>query len=67
MCAATIELFKAASKGDLERLKKLLESGVDVNAMSDFYGRTALHDAAAEGHFAVVDFLVKKGSFSMMP
>lgn len=57
-----VELFKAASKGDLERLKKLLTSGIDVNAKSDFYGRTALHDAAAEGHLAVVDFLIKKGT-----
>jgi ankyrin repeat protein len=40
--------FEAASKGDTEALKRLLEQNVDVHAVdAAAYGKTALHTAAA--------------------
>ena len=37
-------LHVAAGKGDIEHVKRLLDSGVDVEAR-DRFGMTALHDA----------------------
>ena len=55
------QLFiQAASKGDIERLSKLLDY-VDINC-SDYDGRTGLHLAAVENKLDVVTFLLKNGS-----
>ncbi|TMW69735.1 hypothetical protein Poli38472_001891 [Pythium oligandrum] len=51
------KLIEAAGKGDLSRVKKLLEKGADVNAL-DKYGRTALHLASFYGHSDVVGLLL---------
>lgn len=48
----------ASSKGDLQTLQKYHECGVNVSAIMDYDKRTALHLAACEGHFHVVDWLV---------
>jgi len=55
------ELLKASEKGDVEKVKKLLEEGADVNA-KDFLGFTSLHLAASNGHFNVVKLLIEKGA-----
>jgi glutaminase len=49
----------AAYQGDLDEIKRLVASDVDLN-MSDYDGRTALHLAAAENHAHVVSYLVRK-------
>lgn len=55
------ELRRAASAGDLTKVKKLLDAGVDVNA-ANRYGGTALAFAADKGHAAVVDLLLERGA-----
>ncbi|MFD9550631.1 glutaminase A [Nocardia salmonicida] len=58
---ATIRLLWSASRGDLDELRALLATGVEAGA-ADYDGRTALHVAAAEGHLAVVQFLIDHGA-----
>ena len=54
-------LFKAAQDGDLERLRTLIEKGVDVNSKTR-YSATALSFAAEKGHLEMVRFLLEKGA-----
>jgi ankyrin repeat protein len=55
-----VNLYKAASKGDLPELKRLIELGVDVNA-KDKLGLTALNYAYWRGHRDVVRALLDAG------
>jgi ankyrin repeat protein len=50
-------LVRAAKEGDEQRIRGLLEAGVDVEAASSS-GRTALHAAAAAGHASIIPLLV---------
>jgi hypothetical protein len=54
-------LRRAASAGDLAKVKELLAAGVDVNA-ANAYGGTALSFACDKGHAAVVDLLIERGA-----
>ncbi|KAH0566199.1 hypothetical protein GP486_000397 [Trichoglossum hirsutum] len=54
-------LFKAAVSGDKQQVDFLLEQGDDPSAKSRF-GWTAIHFAAANGHYGVVQALVKAGA-----
>ena len=54
-------LRRAASTGDVAKVKELLASGVDVNA-ANTYGGTALAFACDKGHAAVVDLLLERGA-----
>jgi len=54
-------LHLAAYMGDMEKLKKLLEEGVNVNTPAT-YDTTALHAAANGGNKDVVQFLIGKGA-----
>ena len=58
---AEVDIWAAAREGDLERVKTLLESGVDVDAETR-YRVTPLYFAAAYGHAELVDFLLEKGA-----
>lgn len=58
---ANIRLMYLASEGDLDGIRELLESGIDVN-FGDIDGRTALHVAACQGRPDVVDLLLQKGA-----
>jgi ankyrin repeat protein len=51
--------FKAAFRGDLATIKKLIESGVDVN-MKDKTGKTPLILAAQNGHQDIIELLLSK-------
>ncbi|CAG8542003.1 3537_t:CDS:10 [Ambispora gerdemannii] len=51
------QAFLAASTGDVELLKNFVDAGWEVNR-SGFDHRTALHHAVAQGHRAVVAYLL---------
>jgi len=53
-------LFEAAGTGDLDRVKQLARDGALVNWADAKNGLTALIFAAANGHVAVVQCLVKE-------
>jgi ankyrin repeat protein len=56
------EFIKAAKKGDLEKLKNLLENERALLGAQDTDGSTALHCATWKGHREVVAFLLKAGA-----
>lgn len=53
------ELIDVSIKGDLEKVKSLLNQGVDVNQKVDRYNTTSLMYASGEGHLEVVEELLK--------
>jgi ankyrin repeat protein len=62
MAESEKEFIKAAKKGDLEKLKALLENEKTLLGAQDTDGSTALHCAAWKGHREVVMFLLKAGA-----
>ncbi|KAI3764851.1 hypothetical protein L2E82_14868 [Cichorium intybus] len=56
-----VRLMFFSSEGDLEGIKKLLDSGTDVN-FKDIDNRTALHVAACQGFTDVAELLLKGGA-----
>lgn len=54
--------INACRSGDLERVKRLIEGGIDVNLRSHKGGRTGLMLAARKNHREVVEFLLASGS-----
>jgi ankyrin repeat protein len=54
-------LHRAALKGNLEEVEKLVEGGADVNAKNTV-GKTPLHMAIKENHPGVVYYLLRKGA-----
>ena len=55
------EFHLAACIADMEKLKKRLQDGLDINSQQDI-GSTALHIAANAGRKDIVDFLIDKGA-----
>ena len=55
-------LHRAASSGDVEEIKALLEAGLPINAFDDDLSWTPLHYAAIEGHVAAVRYLIDAGA-----
>jgi len=60
------ELHDAAKAGDLQKVKQLLSSGIDINEKDKSgiiqSGNTPLHDAAYYGRTEVVELLIRKGA-----
>jgi ankyrin repeat protein len=54
-------LHRAASAGDIEEMKSLLEEGLPINAFEDL-NRTPLHYAAIGGHIEAVRYLIDVGA-----
>lgn len=52
------ELFDTVRKGNLDRVKDLIEKGADINS-SDNDGNTPVHLAAKEGNLDVVKYLIE--------
>jgi len=55
-------LIDAAAKGDLDTVKALLDSGVNINAKEEVTGFTPLIAAAYHGDLDTVEFLLEKGA-----
>jgi len=53
-------VFAAASAGSMEAVRALVQAGGSTVAR-DFKGRTAIHDACANGHYDVVKYLLAHG------
>ena len=53
----SVELCEAASKGDVPRMKAMIDNGSNPNA-GDYDDRTALHLAASNGQTAVLYYLL---------
>lgn len=56
-----VRLMYLANEGDLDGIKELLDSGIDVN-FCDIDDRTALHVAACQGLNDVVKLLIDRGA-----
>jgi len=54
-------IHEAAQRGNLNRVKALLNQGVPVNSRN-FMGWTPLHSAATSGHLNVVQELLRRGA-----
>ena len=52
----------AAEKGDLENVKALLNSKVDVDSLAQSTGETPLHHAAGKGHKKISELLIVNGA-----
>lgn len=55
------DLIVAAGKGDVAKIKRLVEQGADKETKGN-YGYTSLLLAAYRGHFDVVKYLVEQGA-----
>ena len=56
------ELFDAANSGNVQLIGSLLSQGIDINT-ANAEGETALHMAAARGHYRAVIYLVNNGAY----
>jgi|GEM_PF-7030824 len=56
------KIHKAARKGDLEAVAKLLDKGEDVDSTERLTGQTPLHCAAGNGHLDLVRLLLERGA-----
>jgi len=59
--ARGLSLHEAAKAGDLDKVKQLIATGVDVDA-KDTDQKTPLHTAIWSGHFEIAKYLVDKGA-----
>ena len=60
--AANEQLAEAAQRGQLDEVKKLLQSRADLESRNEFSKRTPLHWAANNGHRDVVQLLLEKNA-----
>lgn len=64
--AMAAPIHEAARKGDVAKVRQLLEAGADINAQDQYEG-TPLNIAVAQGQTAVVQFLLDKGAAVTAP
>ena len=59
------ELLKAAEAGNFQEVKRIIESGADVNEISlykNLWIETVLHKAVGSGSLEIVKYLVEHGA-----
>ena len=56
------DLYKAATFGELERVKDILRRNPATVNQGDKYGFTALHGVAGEEHYEVAQYLIDRGA-----
>ena len=56
------ELCTAASEGDIEKIKSILDGTPELVNMKDEKGWSPLHNAAHKGRTDIADFLISKGA-----
>jgi ankyrin repeat protein len=54
-------LFRATEQGDIETVRALIDSGVDVNERNRF-GSFALNSAAVKNNITLLHFFIEKGA-----
>lgn len=57
----TDDIFYASRSGDLEKVKKLIEGGIDING-EDAVGGTALFYAVQRNHNDIAELLIRSGA-----
>lgn len=55
-------LHEAASHGQYEVAKYLIEQGIDINARAGTFDSAAINEAALDGHLDVVELLLENGA-----
>jgi len=60
-CGPSVDIWEAASEGNIQAVKQHLAAGADVNA-KDSVRWTPLHHAAFEGYKEVAELLIAKGA-----
>ena len=58
-----LSLQEAATIGDIELVRTLIENGIEVDSLEDSYLSTALRCATMSGHKDVAEFLVAEGAY----
>ena len=56
------DVWEAASKGNIEAVKRHLATGTDVDVKGGWMVITPLHMAALNGHKEIVELLIAKGA-----
>ncbi len=57
------DIYYTAQLGDINKMARLIDKGVDINAQeNDDYGDTPLHIAALHGKKKMFEFLISKGA-----
>lgn len=60
MCV--LKLSSAIEDGRYDEVKRLVESGADINSVITKHGDTPLMHAVQNGHFDIAEYLVKRGA-----
>ena len=61
-CGPSVDIWEAATIGDIEAVKQHLAYGSDVNAKGGQFEGTPLHYATSQGHKEVTELLINKGA-----
>jgi len=56
------QLLQAAKLGNLQLVKTLIKEGVDIEAKTNDFGRTALVLVVIHGYLSIAKFLVNNGA-----
>lgn len=63
-CFGKKPIHKAAYKGDLKKVKKIIDGNPNQINVQDARGFTPLHLASGKGHIEIVEFLLNHGAYT---